>query len=202
MLKLILVRHTETKWNKELRYIGRTDLELTEAGLKNAALLAKHLENKKIDRVYSSDMRRAKQTAKAIADLHDLPVDSLPELNEVDFGDWEGLTHVEISEKYNGLIDSWLADPLHVQIPKGETWTAFERRVHIALEKIIDNTRGAALVVTHGGPIKVIIGAVLRIPPSSYWQIYQDKGAINIIKFEDNRPRVALLNDTCYRKQI
>lgn len=203
MLKLILIRHAETIWNEELRYIGSTDLELSELGRKNASLAADYLASEKIDAIFSSDLRRAVETAAAIAAPHELPVTTLPELREIDFGDWEGLTHTEISQKYEDLIGEWLADPLAAVIPAGEKWPDFERRVTGGLQKVIDSlANGTAAVITHGGPIKAIIGSILKIPPSSYWQIYQDKGAINVIGYDENRARLVLMNDTCYRKPM
>lgn len=201
MIKLILVRHTETKWNEERRYIGRTDLGLSRLGKKNAHLMADYFKDETLTAIYSSAMRRAKQTAMSIAAYHNLPVKETRSLNEFDFGDWEGLTHEEISDSYSQLINSWIQDPLAAEVPGGERWRSFETRVHKGVSEIINNEReGLVVVVSHGGPIKVIIGSILKIPASSYWQVHQDKGAINAISYDNGRNQLLLLNDTCYRR--
>ena len=200
-MRMILVRHTETKWNEERRYIGRTDLDLSQLGEENAQLMADYFRHEEIKSIYSSALQRAKQTAHAIAAYHDLSVIEMPGLNEVDFGEWEGMTHEEIGENYGSLIYNWLLDPMAVMVPGGERWCEFEARVHKSVHKIITNeTKGKIVVVSHGGPIKVIIGGTLKIPASGYWQIYQDKGAINAINYEGGRNQLMLLNDTCYRR--
>ena len=201
MLKLILVRHTETIWNEELRYIGSTDLDLSSLGEKHAAMLAAYLSAEDVAAIFASDMKRARQTADAIAAYHDVETKYLSELREVDFGEWEGLTYGDIKAGHSKTIDAWLGDPFNVPIPGGEDWTAFEKRVSAGLKMILDSgINDTIVVVTHGGPIKVIIGQALAIPASSYWRIYQDKGAINIIRYDGGRPRLALLNDRCYLK--
>jgi len=201
MLKLILVRHTETIWNEERRYIGRTDLELSVLGKRNAALMADYFIDEKMTAIYSSSKQRARQTAQAIAEYHDLPVIELPGLNEFDFGKWEGLTHEEISDSYSLLIKKWIENPLAADVPGGEHWSNFEERVHGAVSKIVkEENEGPVVVVCHGGPIKVIIGGILKIPASSYWRIHQDKGAINAVSYDNGRDQLLLLNDTCYRR--
>ena len=201
MIKLILVRHTETIWNEEFRYIGSTDMDLSPLGEKHAAMMAAYLGAEDVEAIFASDMNRARQTAAAIAAYHDIKTKYLSELREVGFGAWEGLTYGEIKENYSQIIDDWLDDPLNVTMPGGESWSAFESRVEAGLKKVLDSgINGTIIIVTHGGPIKVIIGQALGIPASSYWQIYQDKGAINEIHYGGGRPRLSLLNDRCYLK--
>ena len=144
---------------------------------------------------------RIRVTASIIRGGKDVAVESLEKFNEVDFGEWEGLTHHEILEKYEKVMASWISDPSKEQIPGGEDWGAFEQRVISEFERILDITgQGRIAIVTHAGPIKIILGNILEVPSNRYWQIYQDKGATNTIRVADERRWIVTVNDTCYRR--
>lgn len=199
MLKITLARHGETIWNEQLRYIGRTDLDLSPLGRKNGGLLADYFNGVQLEAVYSSDMKRAVQTAGAVAQTHSLPVRREPLLNEIDFGEWEGLTHQEIVAAYPDIVEKWIADPLNIDIPGGETWAAFADRVWRGWEAITRSAQGHILIVTHAGCIKAIIGRILELDSSKWWSVYQDKGALNHITIDGGLASVIRINDTDYR---
>ncbi|HDP69251.1 MAG TPA: alpha-ribazole phosphatase [Actinobacteria bacterium] len=201
MTKVYLVRHGETEWNAKGKYLGLTDIPLNDNGERQAKALSSFLSEERIDAVYSSALTRTIQTARIIAKSHGLKVLKIPELNEVDFGEWDGLTYFEIKDKYANLADDWLNKTSEVQIPGGETWSHFKERVMIGLRKIMnENEDKNILIVTHGGPIKAIISEVLELNSTSFWKIRQDRGALNIIEFFDGNAILTLLNDTCYQK--
>jgi alpha-ribazole phosphatase len=206
MLNLYLVRHAETQWNEEAKYIGSTDLNLSEKGQYHAKLLARWFKERNLDFLISSAMKRARQTAKLLAQDHQLKMEVDERLNEVDFGLWEGLTHSQIQNLHPEILNKWIEDPSRQPIPQGESWPAFCKRVSSFFKQIFDRYASPSsnsvtgVIVTHGGVIKVAIGNLLSIPAARYWQICQDKGAINLICYEDGRIRLALLNDTCYKK--
>lgn len=203
MLKLVLARHAETVWNEQLRYIGRTDLDLSPLGRSNAELLAAHLKETRFDMVYSSAMKRAKQTAEPIAKAQKLPLQTEALLNEIDFGYWEGLTHDEIASAYPDLVDQWMGDPFTVDIPGGEPWPSFAERVERGWAKIARTDQPTRprniLIVTHAGCIKAILGRILGLDSKVWWQIYQDKGALNHIVVDQGSACVIRINDTDYR---
>jgi broad specificity phosphatase PhoE len=97
---LYFIRHGETVWNQEGRYQGHTDIGLSEAGRKQAGLLADYLESYSFSTIYSSDLARARQTAEQIASKHGLMVQTNVNLRERYGGEWEGLTMAEIEQKY------------------------------------------------------------------------------------------------------
>lgn len=198
MLEVLLVRHMETRWNEEARYIGRTDLDLSPVGRRYADLLAASLSGRAPGRIISSSRRRAVKTAQALAEPHKIEVVSCAALDEVDFGDWEGLTYTEAAEVFPGLLDDWMANPAAVRIPNGEPWTDFERRVRAAWGRLTEAATDHLTIVTHGGVIKVILGQVLGLGPADYWRIHQDKGAVNWLKYNEEWQAVKL-NDTSYR---
>ncbi|MCR4400303.1 MAG: histidine phosphatase family protein, partial [Syntrophomonadaceae bacterium] len=117
-----LVRHGETHWNRERRYQGWTDIGLNERGWLQAAALARRLRPLRLAAVYASGLRRAVETARAIAEPRRLQVQTMACFREMRFGDWEGLTAEEIQERFGAATYAlWLQDPSRVTIPGGET---------------------------------------------------------------------------------
>ncbi|MDO8885296.1 alpha-ribazole phosphatase [Candidatus Oleimmundimicrobium sp.] len=199
MTKVYLVRHGETEWNSKGKYLGLTDIPLNNNGERQAKALSSFLSKERIDAVYSSALTRTIQTARIIAEPHGLNVCKVPGLNEIDFGEWDGLTYFEIKDKYSNLADDWLNKTSEVQIPGGETWDDFKTRVLSGLRKILnENENKNILIVSHGGPIKTIISDILGLELTSFWKITQDRGALNIVKFFDEGATITLLNDTYY----
>ena len=146
----LLVRHGEADWNVERRVQGHSDRPLTQTGFAQAQALADQLADEPIDAVYSSDLARAHDTARVIADAHGLRVETLPELRERDFGTWEGLTDDEVFDRFpQARTGSW---------GDAETREELEARIVNAISRIASrHLDGRVLVVTHGGPLRVLI---------------------------------------------
>jgi broad specificity phosphatase PhoE len=143
---LLLARHGETDWNRELRVQGTSDTELNALGRAQAAELAQELAETELDAIYSSDLSRARETAEIIAATrgHDVRVD--PGLRERDFGSWEGLTREE--------IDTRFAD--HEQ-HDGETYEQVRARMLATAHKLVAAHPGeTVLVVSHGGALNAL----------------------------------------------
>ena len=103
MTEIILARHGQTAWNIGEVFRGQTDIPLDETGEKQAQLLAEYLSSRKIEAVYSSPLQRALKTAQAIARYHQFEVQVTQGLNDLSFGEWEGMPHEEVREKYREL---------------------------------------------------------------------------------------------------
>jgi alpha-ribazole phosphatase len=197
MTKVILVRHGLTLWNHELRYQGHADIPLTEEGYQQAEKVAQRLAKEKIDAVYASDLGRAANTAKAIADKHGLLVGLLPDMREIHFGQWEGKTYVELQQLFPELVKDWFAQPADLAIPEGETFRQVKERAYGALLRLAQEHKGQTIVVaSHGGTIRAVLCAVLDIDLNKLWQIKQDNTAVSILEFYDTKAMVALVNDT------
>ncbi|MBA2742165.1 MAG: histidine phosphatase family protein [Actinobacteria bacterium] len=147
---ILLVRHGETDWNAERRVQGHTDRSLNEVGLEQIRALAQELADEPLDAIYASDLARAHETARAIADPRGLPIETLPELRERDFGTWEGLTDAEVFERYpEAHTGSW---------GDAETREELAERVVSTLLQIAGaHPGGRVLVVTHGGPLRAML---------------------------------------------
>lgn len=199
LTKMLLVRHGETIWNHAYRYQGHTDIELSETGRKQAKLLAAELKNEKVKAVYSSDLKRAYETATILASPHNLPVQVTKELREINFGEWEGMTYPEIMEKYKDLAAEWYQSPGQVRLPGGENFEEVkERSYNTVLDLLQQNDPGTIIVVAHGGTIRTIICGILDIELNHAFKISQDNTALNIINYypENGLTVLSLLNGT------
>lgn len=201
MTKVIMVRHGQTTWNVEHKYQGHSDIILSEEGIRQAELAAKRLADEPIQAVYASDLSRAFKTAEIIAEGHRLPVSSLAELREINFGKWEGLTYEQIYASWPELIKALYENPDESRIPGGETFRALKERAFHCLEALLDrHSNETILLVSHGGTIRTLLCAILNIHLNHIWKIKQDNTAVNVIEFEGNYPVIALLNDTHHLK--
>ena len=139
MPAIYLIRHEEPELRG--RFIGRTDPPLTAQGCDAAASKLSALD---VKAVYVSPLRRARQTAQAIACA--TPHIVLPQLAEIDFGEWEGLSWSEIEDRWPGAAVRKIEDWLGVPPPGGESWAGFTARLETALERVLAGPMPAAIV--------------------------------------------------------
>jgi len=196
MTKVILVRHGQTLWNLEMKYQGHCDVALTEKGVEQAMMAAQRLADEDISAVYASDLSRALKTAECIADVHRLPVTTIPDLREINFGEWEGLTFEGINSQRPDGRSKLFTHPDEIVIPGGETFREVKDRATTALAKlVIEHPNQTIVVVSHGATIRAVLCAVLNIHLNYLWNIKQDNTAINMIEYYDKRVIVTLVND-------
>ena len=198
-MRLILVRHGETGWNAQRRYQGWSDLPLNKVGLQQADALAAHLADEQIGASYTSDLERAMQTAQCIAERHGQPVIADLRLREISFGDWEGLTFDEIRTRWPEEVDAWLGDSLHVAPPGGETLAQVAERVQGALDDIDGENAGqTVLLVSHGGPLRVLLCLALGLDAQAHWRFRLDTASVSELGVYDGEATLAKLNVTEY----
>jgi broad specificity phosphatase PhoE len=203
MPEIILVRHGETEYNAKETFRGRADVSLNETGLKQAQLLADYLADEKIDVVYASPLKRAVTTAEAIASPHRLEVNVVANLNDIDCGQWQGLTLKEVQDKYEEIYQDWLDTPEQVRLPGGETLEDVENRVlPFVQDAVMRCGEGKIVLVSHRVVNKVLICALLRLDNSSFWSFKMDTGAISRFTFNGNRVVLLSHNDTSYLKSL
>ena len=152
MTKVFLVRHGATLWNIEKRAQGHADIDLSDEGRKQAAAVATELAHEELSAVYSSDLKRAFDTAKTIADSHGLEVIVDPDFREIDQGEWEGLTTDEIQARWPDL---WGPNRHYNARPGGESPQQVKKRSLAALGRAVaSNPDSSIAVVSHGGTIR------------------------------------------------
>jgi phosphoserine phosphatase len=162
MTTVYLARHGESDWNVERRWQGHTDRPLTDRGREQAERLAERLGDVELDAIYASDLRRAWETAEAVARPRGLEVVRVPELREVHVGSWSGLTRDECAERFPDAFARWQAGGSGWD--DGESYEAMgERTVAAILRLAAEHPDGAILVVSHGGPIRAVHAHALGV---------------------------------------
>jgi broad specificity phosphatase PhoE/ribonuclease HI len=204
-VRMILLRHGQTELSIERRYSGHGDPELTEAGQVQAAAAARALATRLKKQgvvpaaVLSSPLRRARQTAAAVAEATGAELEVRDALIETDFGGWEGLTFREARERDPDLHGRWLGSA-DVEPPGGESFRAVGERVGAERRRIVDGFPGATvIVVSHVTPIKMLLREALGAGDEVLYRMHLDLACTSVADFyPDGGASVRLVNDTSY----
>jgi broad specificity phosphatase PhoE len=203
MVTIILARHGETDWNTGEIFRGRADVPLNATGLRQAELLAEYLSGEKIDIIYSSPLQRAVKTAEAITACHGLDVNTVENINDIDYGEWQGLSLDKVKERYPELYQDWLDTPEQVRFPGGESLAEVRGRAMPFVEDAVMRCgEGKIMVVSHRVVHKVLIGALLGLDNASFWNFRLDTGGITRFEFNDDRAVLVSHNDTSYLQPV
>ncbi len=194
----LLLRHGETAMSAQRRFAGRSDAPLTETGRRQAAAAAARLAARGgIDMIVTSPLQRARRTAEAVAEATGAPVTVDDGLVETDFGEWEGLTFAEVSQRWPEELTAWLASA-EVAPPGGESLATVARRVLGSLDRLLAaHGPGTLLLVSHVTPIKTLACRAMLAPPATMFRLHLDVGALCEVQwFADGPALVRSLNDT------
>lgn len=159
MLHLTLVRHASTELNEQRRYQGWCDPPLSERGRMQCDALAARLASDRFDRAVTSDLRRCRETMERI--LPGAPYAPDPQLREIGFGDWDGLTFDECVSRDPLRVQRWIEAPTTITPPGGEPFSRFAERVDRAVDAL--PLEGSALLVAHGGTLRRIVARALDL---------------------------------------
>lgn len=188
-LRLLLVRHGETEWNRVSRFQGIQDIPLNENGRKQAQKARDFLQDINIDFAVTSPLLRPKETAEIILEFHPQVnlVDKL-DLQEISHGLWEGKLEKEIEAEFPGLLNEWKTKPETVQMPEGENLDdVWQRAIKSWLEIVKENLENdkikTGMVVAHDAINKVIICYLLGLEPANFWNIKQGNGAVTVVDY-------------------
>jgi len=197
--RVYLIRHGETANAKDHALNGHFDIELSQKGRDQICDVADILKDHPIKAVYSSDLRRTRDSAVIISQFHDLQPTCYPELRELSFGKWEGLSLKELNLEYPGEVEKRFANPATFQAEGGETLNQLIERALPKYEQIIANHPGEEIVImSHGGVNRVILGHLLGIPLNNVFRITQENASINIIQYYNGQPVIELVNGLPY----
>jgi broad specificity phosphatase PhoE len=197
MSRLMLVRHGEVAADMSC-YWGRTDVHLSSEGLRQAERLRIRLAAEEIGVVYSSDLRRALDTAAIIAAPHRLSVVPCPELREIDFGQCEGLTYDEMMANHPGLESMWNALDPEISFPGGESLRALAERLDRFVSGMCCHLTNTALVVAHGGSLQVLICRLMGQNLSCWQQTHIKRASLSIVEVDGRGGALQLLNDVSH----
>ena len=199
MALIYLIRHGETVWNRDKRFQGQTDVDLTEKGTAQAELVAQRLSREKLDLVLASDLRRASETAKAVARLAGCPVELDPALREMHFGVWQGYTREEIESRFDEAFTRYMGDALDGRPTGGETFHEVLTRVADSLTRVVTRLpEGRIGVIAHGGTIRAALCHYLGWDPRRRGVYRLENCSITLLEVRPTFVSLHYLNDRCH----
>jgi broad specificity phosphatase PhoE len=199
-MKLILIRHGETEWNKQRRIQGcRSDTRLSQKGLEQADRLAAALRKERLDAVYASPMKRASETAQIIAEACKLPVHVFNELREIDAGELDGLFEHELTGPYETAWKEFRNGNASTPLPGGESLQDVQKRTSWAVDRMLEkHIDGTVVVVAHLLANLAMVCQALGINLGQIAHFKQAPASITILELTTQGNSLFLFNDTCH----
>lgn len=199
MKRIALIRHGATEANLRKFYAGSTDLPLTAEGEKQAKALAERVKALKPDRILSSPLKRAKDTAKIATSGIDLEIELDNNLREVDFGKWENKSYSELARDHKEEVDRWFSWDPDFKFPGGESFRGFSERVKNVKERIEKENARTLLVFTHGGVIGHLMCLILNLPFQNQFSFSTPPGSLVILEKTNG---ALALKESCFKADI
>lgn len=193
-----LIRHGATTSTRDDRFAGSSDVDLSDEGRQQIQALGRRFATIPLHAVYCSDMKRAIDTATAIASQENLQVNPIRELREIDHGAWEGRIHKEVEEHDASIYHNWAADPLTFAPPGGETGLAVLERALPALRQLVEKHAGETIaIVSHKATNRLLIAYLLGMDVRRYRErLSQDLACVNHLEFASpTEAKLVRLND-------
>ncbi|ERN43047.1 fructose-2,6-bisphosphatase [Rubidibacter lacunae KORDI 51-2] len=194
-IRMLLVRHGETEWNRASRFQGQIDVPLNDTGREQGRRAADLLKTVPLDFAVTSPMLRPKETAELILSQQTQPValDLKAPLVEIAHGEWEGKLEPEIKVAYPDLLRMWKETPAVVQMPGGENLAQVWERATACWQDVVrqqamqatGNGVRTGIVVAHDAINKSILCALLGLEPKDFWSVKQGNGAVSVIDYPD-----------------
>ncbi|NLY56643.1 MAG: histidine phosphatase family protein [Firmicutes bacterium] len=203
-VRLYLVRHGETEWNKAGRIQGQQNPPLNELGRRQAEMVAEYLAglSANYDQIYSSDLLRARQTAEAIAAKCNGRIVFRRELREQCFGVCEGFLVEEARAKFGIDLRAYLRNPAGTTLPDGESLEAMGARAAQFLAEVRGHEGQSVIVVSHGGLIKTLLTLILGMQLHYRNRLEIANAAVSVVSLAKTGDKVLALNLTHHLAQI
>jgi broad specificity phosphatase PhoE len=199
-MRLIFVRHGETPWNVTLQYQGQANVPLNERGREQARRAAERLRRLEVGAIYSSDVARAWETAEIIGAALGRTPRPMPEIREIDVGQWEGLTPEELYRRFPDHMAEFKRDPARTVRLGGESYAQLQARALLALQQIQEGHRQGETVVavSHGGTIRALLCHVIGLDLAQFGRMWLDNGSLTEFRLGRNGWRLMRLNDAAH----
>jgi broad specificity phosphatase PhoE len=195
----LLVRHGQSTWNREHRIQGQLDPPLSKEGRAQAMRVGRRLGSRRFAGFYSSDLKRAFETAEVISEAVGMTPSPAEGLREIYLGEWEGLNTDELATRFPEAWAMWTEEPSWDVVPGGEGAAPFEARVNAQIDSILArHEHGDVLVVTHGGVIQVALHRVVGRPNHGLFPFRIENASISTIEKRNGRFVVSGVNDTSH----
>lgn len=205
-LRILLVRHGETDWNRDQRFQGQRDIPLNPTGSEQAQQVAAFLKDVEIDLAISSPLKRSWDTGVTICQAQrdgqpahpHLEIKPLPDLQEISHGLWEGKLKSEIQAEFPGQLETWLSDPASVQMPEGENLAQVWERTRQAWQQILEIAEAqgpdvTVLVTAHDAINKAAICLLFDLKPTSFWTFKQGNGGVTVFDYPEGKMGAGIL---------
>ncbi|MGL4269006.1 MAG: 2,3-diphosphoglycerate-dependent phosphoglycerate mutase GpmB [Plesiomonas sp.] len=186
MTQIYLIRHGETEWNAARRIQGHTDSPLTAQGMLQAAQVGQYLADEGIEKIISSDLGRAQQTAALIAEQCRCPIRADTRLREMNMGVLEARSMHELTAEEHGWRQRILDGTPQGCIPQGETLHQVSQRMRAVLDEFSCAGLGKIAFVSHGIALGSLIGSVIGLPPHAERRFRLRNCSISVLEFQDN----------------
>lgn len=170
-MKIFIVRHGQTDWNLHAKMQGHKNIALNKTGIKQAKQAARALANKKIQAIYCSDLKRAKQTAQIISKQTGAPIIFSPALRELDLGEFEGKTREQAKQLHPEFFVAREKNPFHAKRPGGESYADAQKRVLPMLKKILASNK-TVCIVSHSGTSRIMLRILLKLKKNEALEIH------------------------------
>ncbi|HPZ43715.1 MAG TPA: alpha-ribazole phosphatase [Bacillota bacterium] len=177
--EIYLLRHGEIDTGGKKRFIGHTDLPLSDSGRAQAARLRDELSCVPFSSVFCSDLTRSVMTANIICEKQGLKPVIMKNLREINMGSWDGLSFEEVRRLYPGEFEKRGADIVNYQPPGGESFAQCSARVLSALDEILASAHGIILIVGHKSVNRIILSWAMGTPLERMFEIPQEYGCLN-----------------------
>ena len=199
-MKLLLVRHGETDWNKLGRFQGHRDICLNARGLAQARETAQAVSAGEGTALYSSPLNRTMQVADEISRVAGVPVVPADGFKELGLGDLEGVTGEEMRSGWPEVHAAWRNDPSTVSMPNGESLTQLQDRAWRAVLDLeqAHSDDDVLVVVSHNFAIRTIIAKLLGMPLSNFHRMVLSLGSICTLECDTRGRRLVCYNSTCH----
>jgi probable phosphoglycerate mutase len=199
-MRLIIVRHGESEWNRIGRYQGQADAPLSALGASQAEALGGRLQRERFDAIFTSPLQRAANTARAIARYHpDVVFREEPALMEIHHGDWQGMFSNEVVTRYGDGLREWRQHPTRSQFPNGESFSNILKRVLNFKERLLtEYSNRTVLVSTHDVVVKILVSDALGMNMDRINRIWVTNASISVIEYGDDLPYLVSLSEACH----
>ena len=196
-LKLILIRHGETDFNRAGRILGHGSQRLNETGVAQAAAAARAVSSETPFSLYSSTVARAIQTAQVISEAAHVEAVPLKGVEELDSGEFEGLTGRQLRQRFPEVMTRWDHDPGATRMPGGESLLQVQARAWKAVSRVARaNPDQKVVIVTHNFTIQTIICHALGMPLNNFRRLSVALGSITRMELSDSTADLVSMNET------
>ncbi len=191
---IYLLRHGEIDNVEPKRFMGQTDVPLTDRGIEQAYWWRRQWSKIRFNGIWCSDLERSRQTAEIMREQFECTLKVTPSLREIDLGEWDGMPVEAIRSEFS---DEWAArgrDMAGYRPPGGESFADLQARIVPVFEEIARDATGNVLITAHSGVNRVILCHLLGMPLGNLFRLGQDFSALNLIEYANGNFVVKLLN--------